>query len=117
MIETVQKITKEDLDKMKPDIRIDTSQDNPWTKEAEQNWLDGVLDKQHITFEEYVELSPEHGIIPKSKMSALMERRRAQQAAMEVQQAEMASQMSEEDMVNNAMAMWEEQGGNIGQNM
>lgn len=111
--EVVRRVTKEDLDKIKPDIRIDTSQDNPWTKEAEQNWLDGVLDKQHITFEEYVELSPEHGIVPKNKMTTLIDKRKAQQAAMQAQQA----MADEQTIVNNAMAMWEEQDGNIGENM
>lgn len=127
-IETVQKITKEDIDNMKPDIRIDTSQDNPWTKEAEQNWLDNVLEKQHITFEEYIEVSPEHGIVPKNKMQTLMEKRKAeqmrllqQQMAMQQQMAaeQMAQQMpmSEDAIANRAIAMWEEQDGINGQNM
>lgn len=103
----VQKITKEDLDMLKPNIRIDTSQDNPWTKEAEQNWLDGVLDKQYITFEEYVDASPEHGIVPKNKMEAIIEKRRA----LEAQQAAMQAQMGEQSVADNAVAMWEAQDG------
>lgn len=111
--EVLQRVTKEDIDKIKPDIRIDTSQDNPWTKEAEQNWLDGVLDKQHISFEEYIEASPDHGIVPKNKMLAVLQKRKAEQERLAQQQAA----MSEETMVNNAVAMWEEQDGNNGQNM
>ena len=99
-IEIVQKVTKEDLDKLKPSVRIDTSQDNPWTKEAEQNWLDGVLDKQHITFEEYIEASPEHGIVPKNKMKDIIKKRQA-----------LAQQQQEQAMINNATAVWEEQDG------
>lgn len=99
-IENVQQITKEDLDRLKPNIRIDTSQDNPWTKEAEQNWLDGVLDKQHITFEEYIDASPEHGIVPKNKMLAIIEKRKALEAAQQEQQ-----------IMDNAMATWREQDG------
>lgn len=106
--EVVQQVTKEDLDMLKPNIRIDTSQDNPWTKEAEQNWLDGVLDKQYITFEEYVDASPEHGIVPKNKMEAIIEKRRA----LEAQQAAMqAQQTGEQSAVDNAVAMWEAQDG------
>lgn len=99
-IEEIQKITKDDLDRLKPNIRIDTSQDNPWTKEAEQNWLDGVLDKQHITFEEYIDASPEHGIVPKNKMQAIIEKRKAMEAAQQEQQ-----------IMDNAMAAWREQDG------
>lgn len=96
----VERVTKEDLDAMKPDIRIDTSQDNPWTKEAEQTWLDGVLEKQYITFEEYIEASPEHGIVPKSKMEVILERRKAQQQYQQM----MMMQQQEEEMQRIAMA-------------
>lgn len=109
----VQRITKENLDEMRPDIRIDTSQDNPWTKEAEQTWLDGVLDKQYITFEEYIEASPDHGIIPKSKMQTIIERRKAQQAAQQtmMQQNENRA-LSEEQIAADAMAQWESEDNN-----
>ncbi len=104
----VQRITKENLDEMRPDIRIDTSQDNPWTKEAEQTWLDGVLDKQYITFEEYIEASPEHGIIPKSKMQTIIERRKAQQAAQQAMMQQNEEQaLSKEQIAADAMAQWE----------
>lgn len=112
-VQNMQRITKEDLDKMKPDIRIDTSQDNPWTKEAEQNWLDGVLDKQQITFEEYIEASPDHGIVPKNKMLAILERRKTEQLAAEQQQLE----QTEGDIMAQATQAWEEQDGNNEQTM
>ena len=96
---------------MKPDIRIDTSQDNPWTKEAEQNWLDGVLDKQYITFEEYINVSPEHGIVPRNKMLAIIEKRKAEQERLAMQQAETEKELTEEDIANNAMMQWETEDG------
>ena len=99
-VEVVRKVTKEDLDNLKPSIRIDTSQDNPWTKEAEQNWLDGVLDKQHISYEEYIEASHEHGIVPKNKMKELMKKREA-----------LAQAQQEQAMINGVTAMWEEKDG------
>ena len=110
-IETLKRVTKEDLDEMKPDIRIDTSQDNPWTKEAEQNWLDGVLDKQYITFEEYINVSPEHGIVPRNKMLAIIEKRKAEQERLAMQQAETEEELTEEDIANNAMMQWETEDG------
>ena len=108
--ETLKQVTKEDLERIKPDIRIDTSQDNPWTKEAEQNWLDGVLDKQHISFEEYIDASPEHGIVPKNKMLEILEKRQAQMMAQEAQMLE----AEYGDAMQQAMQAW---GGQDGQQM
>lgn len=115
-IQRMATITKEELDRLKPDIRIDTSQDNPWTKEAEQNWLDGVLDKQHISFEEYIKVSPEHGIIPKNKMQALFEERKAAQER-QMQAEGAALETSNGEIMQNAMEQWREQDGNGGQEM
>lgn len=112
----LEKVTKAELDAMKPSIRVDTSQDNPWTKEAEQNWLDGVLEKGHISFEEYIEASPAHGIVPKNKMLALLEQRKAEQK----QQMEIegnALRQTEGDAMAQATAAWEAQDGNTGQEM
>lgn len=111
-IKTMQRITKEDWDNLKADIRIDTSQDNPWTKEAEQNWLDGVLEKQHISFEEYIDASPEHGIIPKNKMQTLIAKRKVQQALQEQQMAQQQAQQQEQNLANPeeyARAQWEQE--------
>lgn len=107
----LEKITKKELDEMKPDIRVDTSQDNPWTKEAEQNWLDGVLEKGHITFEEYIEASPEHGIVPKNKMETILAERRAEQQRQMSVEGDMLRQ-TEGDVMAQATAAWEAQDGN-----
>lgn len=110
-IETLKTVTKQELDEMKPDIRIDTSQDNPWTKEAEQNWLDNVLEKQYITFEEYIDASPEHGIVPRNKMLAIIEKRKAEQERLAMQQAQAQEELTDEDIANNAMMQWEVEDG------
>lgn len=107
-IETVKNVTKDDLESIKPDIRIDTSQDNPWTKEAEQNWLDGVLEKQYITFEEYIDASPEHGIVPKNKMLAIVEKRKEEQLKMQQEEAEMIA-AENGDIMQDSMNKWEAQ--------
>lgn len=107
-IKNVEKITKAEWDAMKPNVRIDTSQDNPWTKEAEQNWLDSVLEKQHITFEEYIEASPEHSIVPKNKMLEIFQKRKAEQQR---QEAAMLEADFGQDM-QAAQKVWEEQDGN-----
>ena len=106
---TLEQITKEDWDNLKAEVRIDTSQDNPWTKEAEQNWLDGVLDKQHITFEEYIDASPEHGIIPKNKMQSIIAKRKALQAQQEAEMHAQQAQLAEDDPEGYARQQWEQQ--------
>lgn len=68
-------ITAEQMEQLNPDVRIDVSQDTPWTKNAEQQALDNMLDKQYITFEEYVELSPDSGPIPRNKLKKTISER------------------------------------------
>lgn len=112
----LEKITKKEIDEMRPDIRVDTSQDNPWTKEAEQNWLDNVLEKKYIEFEEYIEASPEHGIVPKNKMQAILDERKAEQRRQMELEGNMLKQ-TEGDAMAQATAAWEAQDGNDGQAM
>lgn len=112
----LEKITKKEIDEMSPDIRVDTSQDNPWTKEAEQNWLDNVLEKGYIQFEEYIEASPEHGIVPKNKMQAILDERKAEQRRQMELEGNMLKQ-TEGDAMAQATAAWEAQDGNDGQAM
>lgn len=110
--QTLGVITKEDWDAMKPDIRIDTSQDNPWTKEAEQNFLDGCLDKEHLTFEEYVDASNDHGIVPKNKLKKILEKRRIMQKQLQAQMAAAQAQQEQaaQDPAEYATEQWEQQG-------
>ena len=69
-------ITKEQMEQMAPDIRVDVSQDNPWSKASEQQAADSLLDKEKITFEEYVELVPENGPVPKARLKKVLELRK-----------------------------------------
>lgn len=103
-VKQMKRITKAAWDDLKAIVRIDTSQDNPWTKEAEQNWLDNVLDKQYITFEEYVDASSEHGIIPKNKMQNLLNKRKALQK----QQEEAKMDQNLADPESYARSQWEQ---------
>lgn len=74
----------EELIKLRPTVRIDVSQDNRWTKLAEQQAADQLLNNQQIGFSEWVELCAENGPIPKSKLLKIVEQREQQQ--MEQQQ-------------------------------
>lgn len=70
---------------VKPSVRVDVSQDNAWTKLAEQQWADNIFERQQISFEEYVELCNSNAV-PKAKLQAILEKRQAMQSQMQMQQ-------------------------------
>lgn len=103
---TLERITPEDLDGMKPDIRIDVSQDNPWTKEAEQTALDSMLEKQYINFEEYIQIVPENSVVPKNKIMEILRKRKAQEQEEMEEESEGLQAEYGEDM-QAAQKAWE----------
>ena len=84
-----------EVETLEPDIRVDVSQDTPWTKEARQQTLDNLLEKQQITFDEYVHLLPDNSIVPKNELLKALAQRQIQQQEMAAQQQEMAQQPQE----------------------
>lgn len=76
--EVQREITKEELDLIKPTTRIDVSKDTPFTREAEQNWLDGALNSQQLTLEEYADIIPVNGVAPKVGLQKIIEKRKKQ---------------------------------------
>ena len=78
-------LTQEDLEGLKPTVMIDVSPDNQWTKLAEQQSLDTLLQLGQITLEEYIECTPENSSVPKGKLQQVMNKRKAQQMQMEQQ--------------------------------
>ncbi len=68
---------------VKPSVRVDVSQDNAWTKLAEQQWADNIFERQQITFEEYVDLCNSNAV-PKAKLQAILEKRQAMQQQLPV---------------------------------
>lgn len=75
----------EEIIKLRPTVRIDVSQDNRWTKLAEQQAADQLLNNQQIGFSEWVELCAENGPIPKSKLLKIVNQREQQQQQMAAQ--------------------------------
>lgn len=61
-------IPMEVLQGLEIEVSIDISQETPWTKNAEQAFLDNLLAQNRITLEQYVELSPDNSVVPKGKM-------------------------------------------------
>lgn len=89
-------ITPEELDKIKPLTRIDVTKDNSFTREAQQQVIDGLLDKQLISLDEWCELATDTSPVPKHSLEQILERRKIQ--AQEQQQQMMEQQMQQQMM-------------------
>ena len=70
-------VSIKELADLKPTVRIDVSQDNQWTKLAEQQAVDNLLMQKLITLEEYAKLLADSGAIPKGKLLAIIDERKA----------------------------------------
>ena len=79
-------ITQEELNALKPTVRIDVSPDNQWTKLAEQQSLDNMFMNNQLTLEEYVEATPDNSSIPKAKLKAIIDKRKQEQQMQQIQQ-------------------------------
>lgn len=78
-------IRAEELDQIKPLTRIDVTKDNSFTREAQQNVIDGLLEKGLITLEEWCELATDTSPVPKHGLEVIFERRKQQQAQQPMQ--------------------------------
>jgi hypothetical protein len=85
-------ITAEQLDEIKPLTRIDVTKDNSFTREAQQQVIDGLLEKGLINLEEWCELATDTSPVPKHGLEVIIERRKAQE------QQQMQSQMMQPPM-------------------
>lgn len=68
------KITDKELMAIKPRVKVDISQNTPWSRAAEEAKIEKLLETGQITFEESVELS-DNGPLPKSKLEGLIAKR------------------------------------------
>lgn len=78
-------LSQEDLEGLRPTVMIDVSPDNQWTKLAEQQSLDTLLQLGLITLDEYVECTPENSSVPKGKLMQVLKKRQVQQMQMQEQ--------------------------------
>lgn len=102
----------ESLEMLKPSVKIDVSQDNAWSKLAEQQWIDKMFERQQITFEEYVELSNSNSV-PKGKLEAILKRRKMEQ----MQQQQMLEQQQLAQQPEMADGLYMDNGQYIGEEM
>lgn len=85
-------ITAEQLDQIKPVTRIDVTKDNSFTREAQQQVIDGLLDKGLITLDEWCELATDTSPVPKHALETILERRKVEQQEQMQQQMQMQQQ-------------------------
>lgn len=92
----VEVISTHVLEKLKPNIRIDITNANPYSKYAEEQSLEGLFTAGAITFDEYVKLLPNDSITPKDKLEMLVEDRKKAQE--QINDIEMEMQLKKQNM-------------------
>lgn len=73
-------ITREELESILPNVRVDIAEDTTLSKMATQQELTNLFQNNKITFKEYATAYPEHASIPKDVLMGIVEAREAQMA-------------------------------------
>lgn len=100
-------ITQDQLRQLKPMVRIDVSPDNQWTKLAEQQSLDSMLQLDKITLEEYAEMTPENSSVPKQKLLQIIGKRKQQEQQMMMQQQQMMQMQGSQSQIDPQIVLQE----------
>lgn len=77
--ETTQVIPSEVLDNMMINVRIDVSQNNPFSKYAQEQAIMNLFTSQAISFEEMVEALDNDAVAPKGKLQDIIDKRGEQE--------------------------------------
>lgn len=99
-------VSPEEMEELKPEVRIDVSQDTAFTKESALARMDKLLEMQQITIEEWAELLPQNSPLPKAELLGLLARRQGMAQEQEEAQEQTIPQeqmMPEEAMPQEAM--------------
>lgn len=70
-------ISIEQLKMLKPEIRIDVSENTQWAMNDRQTALDNLLASGYIMFDEYLDCLEEDGVLPKTKLMNIIKARPA----------------------------------------
>lgn len=87
-------ISQEELKDLSPTVRIDVSNDNQWTKLAEQQSVDLLLQMGAIDLEGYAEITPDNSSVPKQRIKEYVQKKKAE--AMIQQKQMMQQQMMQQ---------------------
>ena len=72
------KISAGQLDILQPQVRVDVSSTNPFSKYAREQSLSQLFSMGHLTFEEYVWALDDDSSVPKSKLEQIIKSRGGQ---------------------------------------
>jgi len=72
-------VTPEELEATEPEVRVDVSDGNPYSRYARDQALQAALTAGYITFEEFVQSLDEDSAAPKQKFAEILKQRKAQQ--------------------------------------
>ena len=75
IIEIPYRISYDELQTMKFNIKIDITPHSPYDKYAQEQSLENLMLRQFITFEEYVKSLPEDSVMPKTKLDKIIKDR------------------------------------------
>jgi len=75
---TAQKITADELQKLKIEVRVDVSPNNPFSKFAQEQALANLFARGALTFEEYVKALDDDASSPKGKLQEIVDARKAE---------------------------------------
>lgn len=111
-------IPREVLEGMKVNVRVDVSQNNPFSKFAQEQSLERLFQMQAITFEEYVEALNDDAAVPKGKLEDILTKRAVQtQAQMQTQMQQLAAQneqlAAQNEQLKQEMAQQQMQGAGM----
>jgi len=105
----VEKIIPADvLESLKINVRIDVSQNNPYSRFAQEQALENLFARQAISFEEYVDALDDDAAVPKGKLKDIINKRAVQQQK-EMQYQQTIQQLQQQ--VQQSMQVLELMGG------
>lgn len=88
----VQIIPADVLLQLRVNVRVDISQANPFSKLAQEQALERMLESQQLTFEEYIDALDDDSNVPKAKIKDILEKRKQQQQDRMAQQLQKSTQ-------------------------
>lgn len=81
-MEVVEKITAEEIDGLKPQVKIDVTKANAYAIDVKQNIVDNMFNNGQIDLKEYAILSKDNPNVPSEGIKQITAQREAQQMAM-----------------------------------
>jgi hypothetical protein len=79
-------ISGDELADVLPNVRIDISENNTWSRTVEQQEITNLFNNGKITLEEYAKISPDHSSVPKDKLLEIVAERKQQMEAQQMGQ-------------------------------